>query len=232
MGRGKVPWNKLCDASAWPDRTCSGLGAMQTREVAYLDMRGLPYEEHDVSCFGGAMFARLCGSGLGSTRISFPGRINVRSGRCIVSFPGKYSKEWDQAVWATTNDKTWATNPDNVCSLACVFLTQRKSGLGQHAKRTEFPGRCWCQEIYGGFSPHAFLSILDMADADATEEKRALMAADALALGKVFLVKDKQNVTEWEQEESDALEQARLRCCENGGRAPWGCQWFEECLGS
>jgi len=68
----------------------------------------------------------------------FPGRV-VRGGlnNCIVSFPGKYVKDWDALVQGDQ-------------SSACVFLPEDdpKGRHGQHAtnRRT---GKCWCHDIYG-----------------------------------------------------------------------------------
>lgn len=56
-------------------------------------------------------------------RIAFPGKLNSHSQHCIVSFPGKYAEEWDDAVRMVEIRST-------ACSLACVFLTDKASGLG------------------------------------------------------------------------------------------------------
>ena len=42
--------------------------------------------------------ANLQGFGLASKRIAFSGHVNDNASDCIVSFPGKYSVQWDQAV--------------------------------------------------------------------------------------------------------------------------------------
>ena len=86
--------------------------------------------------------AEVSGFGLASNRVAFPGKINPDAKDCIVSFPGKYSAEWDAAVQA-------AREETSTCSLACVFLTDTASGLGQHAKLPGKPEECWCHVIYG-----------------------------------------------------------------------------------
>ena len=65
-------------------RDSTGLGKSQTAEVAWLDHLGIPYEEHDVGDFYRFLQCK---------RIAFPGKVNPEVKDCIVSFPGKYSKD-------------------------------------------------------------------------------------------------------------------------------------------
>ena len=99
--------------------------------------------------------AEVSGFGLASNRVAFPGKINPDAKDCIVSFPGKYSAEWDAAVQA-------AREETSTCSLACVFLTDTASGLGQHAKLPDKPEECWCHVIYGYHPASAYLSVVDV----------------------------------------------------------------------
>ena len=101
--------------------------------------------------------AEVSGFGFASERIAFPGKINPAAKDCIVSFPGKYSKEWDEAVEAVKEETS-------VCSLACVFLTDTASGLGQHANLPNKPEECWCHTIYGEFPASTYLSIVDVKE--------------------------------------------------------------------
>ena len=48
---------------------------------------------------------------------------------------------------------------DDLCFLACVFLTDQASGSGQHGRNPE-TGLCWCAEIYWKFFAQAYLRIL------------------------------------------------------------------------
>ncbi|CAE7214419.1 unnamed protein product [Symbiodinium natans] len=173
------------------------------------------------------LLAHLSGFGLASKRIAFPGKINAQATKCIASFPGKYSAEWDQAVSSIQEEQT--------CSLACVFLTERASGLGGHADNPDTPGHCWCRMIYGKLPAETYLSVVDMEDSSdgpMTEEKLwlklAFKKADADAMGQVLVIKEDQPQLEWEVELSHALRDAEIKCNENHGKAPWGCQWFEE----
>ena len=50
-------------------------------------------------------------------------------------------------------------------------------------------------------------------------------------MGQVLVIKEDQPQLEWEVELSHALRDAEIKCNENHGKAPWGCQWFEESLG-
>jgi len=168
--------------------------------------------------------AEVSGFGFASERIAFPGKINPAAKDCIVSFPGKYSKEWDEAVEAA-KEKTSA------CSLACVFLTDTASGLGQHAYLPNKPEECWCHTIYGTFPASTYLSIVDVNELKPDEVEAEVLAfkdQDAKAMGQILLIKRDQTELEWEVELAEALVYAEQACHENKGRAPWGCMWFEE----
>ena len=169
--------------------------------------------------------AEVSGFGLASKRIAFPGQINPDAKDCIVSFPGKYSAEWDAAVQA-------AREETSTCSLACVFLTDTASGLGQHATLPDKPEECWCHVIYGYHPASAYLSIVDVEELQLKEgETEAMVLAfkekDAKAMGQCLLIKRCQTELEWQIELAEALVYAEQLCYKNKGRAPWGCMWFE-----
>lgn len=168
--------------------------------------------------------AEVSGFGFASERIAFPGKINPAAKDCIVSFPGKYSKEWDEAVEAVKEETS-------VCSLACVFLTDTASGLGQHANLPNKPEECWCHTIYGEFPASTYLSIVDVNELKPDEVEAEVLAfkdKDAKAMGQILLIKRDQTELQWEIELAEALVYAEQACHENKGRAPWGCMWFEE----
>ena len=169
--------------------------------------------------------AEVSGFDLASNRVAFPGKINPDAKDCIVSFPGKYSAEWDAAVQA-------AREETSTCSLACVFLTDTASGLGQHAKLPDKPEECWCHVIYGYHPASAYLSIVDVDELQLKEgETEATVLAfkekDAEAMGQCLLIKRCQTDLEWQIELAEALVYAEQLCYKNKGRAPWGCMWFE-----
>ena len=119
----------------------------------------------------------LSGFGLASSRIAFPGKINARATQCIVSFPGKYSTQWDNAV---ANVQQFED-----CSLACVFLTNAASGLGCHTDNPDTPGHCWCRMIYGELPAETYLSVVDLkdgADGVLAKEKPCRVCCFALAM--------------------------------------------------
>lgn len=168
--------------------------------------------------------AEVSGFGFASERIAFPGKINPAATDCIVSFPGKYSKEWDEAVEAVKEETS-------VCSLACVFLTDTASGLGQHANLPNKPEECWCHTIYGEFPASTYLSIVDVNELKPDEVEAEVLAfkdKDAKAMGQILLIKRDQTELQWEIELAEALVYAEQACHENKSRAPWGCMWFEE----
>ena len=169
--------------------------------------------------------AEVSGFGLASNRVVFPGKINPDAKNCIVSFPGKYSAEWDAAVQA-------AREETSTCSLACVFLTDTASGLGQHATLPDKPEECWCHVIYGSHPASAYLSVVDVDELQLKEgETEATVLAfkekDAKAMGQCLLIKRCQTELEWQIELAEALVYAEQLCSKNKGRAPWGCMWFE-----
>ena len=158
---------------------------------------------------------------LASQRISFPGKIHKDASDCIVSFPGKYGKQWDDAVSRVTERSD--------CSMACVFLTEKESGLGEHADNPEEPGECWCKALYGQMPAQAYLNVLDLSQEVLSPEDVAIRDADAAALGQILIVKHQQMTNfQWQIEFSRAFKDAEDRCQANLGRAPWGCRWFEE----
>ena len=166
--------------------------------------------------------AELSGFGLASARVAFPGHISRSAADCVVSFPGKYSDLWDKAVSSVARVDAF--------SLACVFLTDRASGLGLHANNPETPGKCWCQQIYGRVPASTYLSVVEISTDESAnhDQTLAFKRADADAMGQRLLIKQHQTDIEWEQELAEALQDAEVRCIENQDRAPWGCQWFEE----
>ncbi|CAE7387647.1 Kif11 [Symbiodinium natans] len=163
-----------------------------------------------------------------SKRIAFPGHINEQAAKCIVSFPGVYNALWDKAVKHVRAD---SVSEDDACSLACVFLTDVDSGLGQHSINPDTPGKCWCHSIYGHVRASAYLRVVEVEPSQSdSSETRMMLAhekADAHAMGQLVLIKNEQSDFEWQKELADALRRARELCELNDGRAPWGCQWFE-----
>ncbi|CAE7348138.1 GIP [Symbiodinium sp. CCMP2456] len=184
-----------------------------------------------------AAFQRLAylqGFGLASKRIAFPGQLNPHSKDCVVSFPGKYSQQWDEAVSTAKTQQGF--------SLACVFLTDRVSGLGEHVENPDASGECWCRAIYGQLPASTYLAVVDARPEGCckvlgglgpgrqglSQQDLEFKRADAQAMGQRLVVRRNQADWEWERELQEAEEDARRRCTENQGRAPWGCRWFED----
>ena len=78
----------------------------------------------------------------GSQRNDWPTRVTNRIHRlmeeaasCIASFPGKYSTLWEEVT------------AQLVCSVACVFLTDKTSGLGEHTLISATSNECWCRQL-------------------------------------------------------------------------------------
>ena len=184
--------------------------------------------DHPMDAF--RQLADLSGFGFAAKRIAFEGCINEKAYKCIVSFPGKYSELWDRAV---SSVKSQSRTPGKEhWSLACVFLTDTASGLGQHAENPETPGKCWCQSLYGCVPASTYLSVVevdpDRIDSSGNRDMLAFKRRDAEAMGQLLVVKSEQSDIEWERELEKAVQNAEKLCFEKAGRAPWGCQWFQE----
>ena len=224
IGKGKLAWEDLCNERAKETaRRDTGLGASQTAEVAYLDRTGLRYEEQDVRDFLELFKIEEFGSGLASStkRLAFHGMINPRATDCIVSFPGKYNELWHKAVQE-------AEDKEPAFSLACVFLTDKASGLGQHARVPHLEGGCWCHPIYGDIPASAYLSVVNLGKMDEdAQELLAFKRADAKAMGQELIIKTDSENPLWQAKYAVAEAKAEDRCRKNNRCAPWGCQWFE-----
>ena len=174
--------------------------------------------------------ADLSGFGFASKRIAFPGHINQTAAKCVVSFPGKYSELWDEAVSAVTSHHVKAAVEP--WSLACVFLTDAESGLGQHSENPDTPGKCWCHSIYGRVPAETYLCVVEVEpehiDCQANRQLLSFKRSDASAMGQLLVIKSDQSDTEWQIQLAQAAKNAQQLCFEKDGRAPWGCQWFEK----
>ena len=230
-GKGEMEWQDLCSERARDiARTDTGLGGGQIAEVAYLCHNNIPFEKHDVKDFCdliiSADLSRLrfdLGLASSTKRIAFHGKINPGARDCIASFPGKYNELWHKAVQEAEDEAS-------AFSLACVFLTDEASGLGQHASVPHLKGGCWCHTIYGDMPPLAYLSVVDVNElkpGDNEQEVLDFKFEDAKAMKQLLIIKRNQSKLEWQKEFSEALFHASELCKKNNGRAPWGCQWFE-----
>ena len=126
------------------------------------------------------------------------------------------TKEWDDAVKE-------AQGQSSLCSLACVFLTDKQSGLGDHVDNPEECGNCFCQTLYGNVDPATYLSTVEE---DLPEQELLFKKSDAQAMAHVLLIRQKESDASWTARKKEALLQAAAKCKENHYRAPWGCRWF------
>ena len=105
------------------------------------------------------------------------------------------AKEWDDAVKE-------GQGQSSLCSLACVFLTDKQSGLGDHVEDPEGCGSCFCQALYGKVDPAAYLSAVEE---DLTEQKLLFQKSDAEAMGQVLLIRQAENDASWTARKKEAL---------------------------
>lgn len=134
------------------------------------------------------------------------------------------TEEWDAAV-------RMVEIRSRACSLACVFLTDKASGLGVHEENPEEPGQCWCKALYGHVSAAAYINIVEDPEAMSAERLR-FTESDAAAMGQVFLARGAQTDKQWDDDKQAAETAAKRKCEENCGRAPWGCRWFHDWKGN
>ena len=114
-----------------------------------------------------------------------------------------------------------------MCSLACVFLTDTKSGLGQHIEDPEQPGECYCKALYGSLPAETYLSEVDATSVD--QKQLAFQRADSKDMRQVLLTKYAHTTRlEWERQKAEGIEEAYRRWQENDGRASWGCACFHK----
>ena len=134
------------------------------------------------------------------------------------------AKEWDSAVKALQKQS-------GLCSLACVFLTDAKSGLGGHAENPEEPEdpegcrSCFCQALYGKVDPAAYLSTVEE---EVTEQELLFKKEDAEVMRQVLCIRQEESDAYWDARKTRALLEAKDICKANRYRAPWGCRWFAD----
>ena len=113
-------------------------------------------------------------------------------------------------------------------SLACVFFTDKESGLGCHGTNPDSgTNQCWCPTIYGKISFDAYLCVVDLRQI--TEDELERREADAAAMGQCLVKRTKLDTDkQWRRKLEQARLEAEANCAANRGRAPWGCHWFEK----
>ena len=99
------------------------------------------------------------------------------------------TEEWDAAV-------RMVEVRSRACSLACVFLTDRDSGLGVHVDNPEEPGHCWCKALYGQLPAATYISIVEDPGSMSAEDLR-FKESDAAAMGQIFLQREGQSDQQW-----------------------------------
>ena len=105
---------------------------------------------------------------------------------CIASVPGKYSTRWEEVT------------AQLVCSVACVFLTDKTSGLGENTLISATSNECWCRQLYGDIPKEEYLRVVELSPED-DAERLAFEKSDAAAMGKHLRIRypHTDNV-EWE----------------------------------
>lgn len=145
-------------------------------------------------------------------QISYRGHIREElGGECIGSFPGKYGNGW-----------RGVTSARHGMSVACVFLTSPRDGLGKHAQDPASEKKaCYCPALYGrrGFKKFGYL-LETGANDDPVQRERKERQAEATG---AFL---------WDREEGMTREaaeaEARKRWKSKHEVASWGCEWFAQ----
>ena len=134
------------------------------------------------------------------------GNIKPDAKVCRVSFPGKFQAGWESLIHDHNED-----------SVACVFLTDPESGLGQHHfPDPNNPEKCLCSELYGERDYETFGYLIAKDPSTDEEKKQLVQTARAMKAHLVFGAPT-------EEDRTKAKELWNL----NEKRAAWGCMWFE-----
>eukprot|EP00438_Fugacium_kawagutii_P001451 Skav211868 [mRNA] locus=scaffold1431:166491:168956:- [translate_table: standard] len=137
---------------------------------------------------------------------SYMGAIKPKAGVCWVSFPGKFAAGWEALIDGHHED-----------SVACVFLDDPESGLGQHYfPDSDSSDRCLCAEIYGERDYKALGYLMKKGPCTGDEKEKLEKRARAMNAHIVF-----GNPSEDDEKKAKKLWE------DNKKRASWGCLWFQ-----
>eukprot|EP00435_Cladocopium_sp_Y103_P040422 s442_g11.t1 len=152
-----------------------------------------------------------------ANEITFEGNIMPGAQQCWTSFPGKFKAGWDALV----------NVPAFGDSVACVFLCDSQSGLGEHKKDPKGDGKkCYCYRIYGerrdeeykrfGYVIYVRKKYSECSD---LERKKLEQKANTMDAELVF-----------EDDDSSAREAKEKRAREKFAQkktAAFGCSWYD-----
>mmetsp|Transcript_109111 Transcript_109111/g.348325 ORF Transcript_109111/g.348325 Transcript_109111/m.348325 type:complete len:699 (-) Transcript_109111:259-2355(-) len=176
------------------------------------------YKELDASHIADGSWKAAAGPRPGHPGYDIRCTINYKGGvsdedlcDCIASFPGRQGTAWDALV-----------RSGDYKSVACVFLPDVQSGLGQHAPDPENPGKCYCHTIYGERDFRA-LGYLRYMKRKHTKLEKQRVCHHAIATNAVVV-----DASAPEAVLSEKKTEAEKRWLESGKVASWGCAWFHQ----
>ena len=158
-----------------------------------------------------------------ANEITFEGRFNPKAKVCWASFPGAFKSGWNSLVSSHLGD-----------CVACVFLCDSESGLGQHTTDPQGDGKkCYCHRIYGerggdepdhvGHWHKRFGYLIEVMKnyADCTGDEMTKLKGKAKAMHAVLVFQDDDPTV---KEDKEKL--ARQEFLARGKTAAFGCDWY------
>eukprot|EP00435_Cladocopium_sp_Y103_P015219 s5223_g3.t1 len=152
-----------------------------------------------------------------ANEITFEGNIMPGAQQCWTSFPGKFKAGWDALV----------SVPAFGDSVACVFLCDSQSGLGEHKKDPKGDGKkCYCYRIYGErrdeeYKKFGYVIYVRKKYSECSDLERSKLEQKANTMDAELVFED---------DDSSAREAKEKRARERFAQkktAAFGCSWYD-----
>ncbi|CAL1157456.1 unnamed protein product [Cladocopium goreaui] len=152
-----------------------------------------------------------------ANEITFEGIIKPSAEQCWTSFPGKFKAGWDALV----------NVPAFGDSVACVFLCDSQSGLGEHKKDPKGDGKkCYCYRIYGEradaeYKKFGYLIYVQKKYSECSDLERSKLEQKANAMDAELVFEDDDSSTRDTKEKRAKEKFAQKKT------AAFGCSWYD-----
>ena len=152
-----------------------------------------------------------------ANEITFEGIIKPSAEQCWTSFPGKFKAGWDALV----------NVPAFGDSVACVFLCDSQSGLGEHKKDPKGDGKkCYCYRIYGEradaeYKKFGYIIYVQKKYSECSDLERSKLEQKANAMDAELVFEDDDSSTRDTKEKRAKEKFAQKKT------AAFGCSWYD-----
>ncbi|CAL1127885.1 unnamed protein product [Cladocopium goreaui] len=152
-----------------------------------------------------------------ANEITFAGIIKPSAEQCWTSFPGKFKAGWDALV----------NVPAFGDSVACVFLCDSQSGLGEHKKDPKGDGKkCYCYRIYGEradaeYKKFGYIIYVQKKYSECSDLERSKLEQKANAMDAELVFEDDDSSTRDTKEKRAKEKFAQKKT------AAFGCSWYD-----